>query len=318
MTVPTDPATAPVLMTPPCVGGRGAELMTDTPLVSIVTPSFNQGRYLGDCIASIQRQTYDAVEHLIADGGSTDETLDVLSEAPDNVRWRSEPDRGQADAINKAFADSGGDVVGWLNSDDAYFDRRAIARAVEILRRRPEVDLVYGHAALVGADNEVFQLLWAPTFSARLLRYVNFIVQPTVFIRRSALGERLVDEALEFVVDRELWMRLARQGRGFARLDLVVAIDRHHGFRKSHTIEDVGRREDEKVAATYGVPAGARRVVVPQAFRIASRLLGTRLLRQVYAAPAIDVRRTSAATLLRRQLLTRRRDMPLLAAAGDR
>ena len=305
-------------MTPPRVGGRSAELMTDTPLVSIVTPSFDQGRYLGDCIASVQRQTYDAVEHVIADGGSTDETLDVLSGAPANVRWTSEPDRGQADAINKAFADARGDIIGWLNSDDAYFDRRSIAGAVEILRRRPEVDLVYGHAALVGADSEILQLLWAPPFSARLLRYVNFIVQPTVFIRRSALGETLVDEMLEFVVDRELWMRLSRERRGFARLDLVVAIDRHHGSRKSHTIEDVGKREDDEVAATHGVPAGARRVIVPQAFRIASRLLGTRLLRHVHAAPAIDVRSTHAATLLRRHLLTRRRDMPLLDAAGDR
>ena len=147
---------------------------------------------------------------------------------------------------------------------------------------------------------------------------MNFIIQPSVFIRRSALGEALVDEALEFVVDRELWMRLAREGRSFARLDLVVAIDRHHGSRKSNTIEDVGRREDEKVAETYGVPAGARRVVVPQAFRIVSRLLGTRLLRHVRAAPAIDVRSTPTTTLLRRQLLTRRRDMPLLDATGDR
>jgi glycosyltransferase involved in cell wall biosynthesis len=304
-------------MTPQRVGGRGAELM-DTPLVSIVTPSFDQGRYLGDCIDSIQRQTYDAVEHVIADGGSTDETLNVLAGAPANVRWRSEPDRGQADAINKAFAETRGDIVGWLNSDDAYFDRRAIARAVDILRRRPEVDLVYGHAALVSADNEVLQLLWAPPFSARLLRYVNFIVQPTVFVRRTALGETLVDETLEFVVDRELWMRLSREGRGFARLDLVVAVDRHHGSRKSHTIEDVGRCEDKQIADRHGVPAGALRVVIPQAYRIASRVLGTRLLRQVEAAPAIDVRSMRAATLLRRQLLTRRRDMPLLDEPADR
>ena len=160
--MPTDLTTSPVRMRPTCVGGRGAELMTDTPLVSIVTPSFNQGRYLGACIASIQRQTYEAVDHVIADGGSTDETLDVLSGAPANVRWRSEPDGGQAAAINKAFADTRGDIIGWLNSDDAYFDRRAIARAVEILRRRPEVDLVYGHAALVGADNEILSCCGRP------------------------------------------------------------------------------------------------------------------------------------------------------------
>ena len=296
----------------------GAELMTDTPLVSIVTPSYNQGRYLGDCIGSVERQTYDAIEHVVADGGSTDDTVAVLSAAPAHVRWSSEPDRGQADAINKAYAATEGEIIGWLNSDDAYFDRRAVERAVATLRSRPEVDVVYGHAALVGADNEVLQLLWAPPFSARLLRYVNFIVQPTVVVRRSALGSTLVDETLEFVVDRELWMRLYRQGSGFARVDLVVAIDRHHGARKSHTIEDVGRHEDASVAARYGVPAGARRVIVPRVFRIASRLFGTRLLRQVDDAPAIDVHSAGLRTLLRRQLLTRRRDMPLLDDAGDR
>jgi glycosyltransferase involved in cell wall biosynthesis len=292
--------------------------MADTPFVSIVTPSFNQGRFLDDCIASVQRQTYREVEHVIADGGSTDETLDVLGRAPPHVRWTSEPDRGQADAINKAYAQASGDIVGWLNSDDAYFDRRAIAGAVDVFARRPEVDLVYGHAALVGADNEVLQLLWAPRFSARLFRYANFIVQPTAFVRRSALGETLVDESFDFVVDRELWLRLLHEGRRFERLDLVVAIDRHHGTRKSLTIEDVGRREDDDISSTYGVRVDARRAVVPRGFRIVSRLLGARLLRQVGAAPAIDVRSPGTATLLRRQLFTRRRDMPLLGGAGDR
>ena len=144
----------------------------------------------------------------------------MLSGAPPNVRWTSERDRGQANAINKAFAVARGDS----SAGSTRTTRTSIGGDRACRRdppRRPEVDLVYGHAALVGADNEILQLLWAPRFSARLLRYVNFIVQPTVFIRRSALGETLVDETLEFVVDRELWMRLSRERRGFARLDLV-------------------------------------------------------------------------------------------------
>jgi glycosyltransferase involved in cell wall biosynthesis len=290
--------------------------VTHTPLVSIVTPSFNQGRFIGDCVASVQNQTYTTVEHLICDGGSTDETLDVLRGGPNHVRWTSEPDRGQAQAINKAFGLSRGEIVGWLNSDDAYFDRRAIEGAVEILRRRPQVDVVYGHAALVGADNELLHYLWAPRFRPRLFRYANFIVQPTVFLRRSALGDTLVDEGLEFTVDRELWLRLWREGHGFARLDRVVAIDRHHGTRKSFTMEDVGRREDDELYAAYGVPGGLRRLVVPKAFRLIARLWGTRLLRGAGAATAIDVRFAGTATLLRRQVMTRRRDMPLLHSAN--
>jgi glycosyltransferase involved in cell wall biosynthesis len=294
------------------LGRRCALRAMDTPLVSILTPSFEQGEFIADCIVSVRNQTYVAVEHVICDGGSKDETLDVLRGSPPNVRWTSEPDRGQAHALNKAFSLSSGDVIGWLNSDDAYFDREAIARAVDILRSRPEIDVVYGHAALVGADNDLLHFLWAPRFNAWLFRYANFIVQPTVFVRRDVLGESLVDERLEFTVDRELWLRLCQEGRQFARLDRVVAIDRHHGARKSVAMEDVGRQEDDDLSARYGVPGGLRRAVVPKAFRIAARLWGARLLGRPRRAPAIDIHFVGTLTLLRRQVLTRRRYFPLL------
>jgi len=299
------------------LGRRCALRAMDTPLVSILTPSFEQGEFIADCIVSVRNQTYVAVEHVICDGGSKDETLDVLRGSPPNVRWTSEPDRGQAHALNKAFSLSSGDVIGWLNSDDAYFDREAIARAVDILRSRPEIDVVYGHAALVGADNDLLHFLWAPRFNAWLFRYANFIVQPTVFVRRDVLGESLVDERLEFTVDRELWLRLWQEGRQFARLDRVVAIDRHHGARKSVAMEDVGRQEDYDVSARYGVPGRLRRAVVPKAFRIAARLWGARLLARPRRAPAIDIHFVGTLTLLRRQVLTRRRYFPLLRSGGS-
>jgi glycosyltransferase involved in cell wall biosynthesis len=288
-----------------------------TPLVSILTPSFEQGEYIPDCIASVQNQTYADVEHVVVDGGSTDETLNVLRSAPPNVLWVSEPDRGQAHALNKAFTSSNGSVIGWLNSDDAYFDREAIAGAVDILRCRPDVDLVYGHGALVGADNELLHYLWAPRFSGRLFQYANFILQPTVFIRKSALRAELVDERLEFTVDRELWLRLWREGHRFARIDRVVAIDRHHGARKSVAIEEVGRREDDELCARYGVPRDLRRAVVPKLFRIGGRLWGTRLLRRGNATPAIDIRFAGTPTLVLRQALTPRRRFPLHRRPGS-
>ena len=291
-------------------GDRGADV--DPPLVSVVTPSFNQGRFIADCIASVTNQTYAAVEHVICDGGSSDETLEVLRGAPSHVRWSSEPDRGQAHAINKAFDLSRGEFVGWLNSDDAYYDCSAIEGAVGIFRRRPDVDVVYGHAALVGADNDVLHFMWAPRFFGRLFGYANFVVQPTVFIRRDALRDLLVEEDLDFAVDLELWLRLWREGHRFARLDRVVAIDRHHETRKVYTMEEVGRREIEALYAKYDLRGRLRRSVVSKSFRIVARVWGTRLLRGARENLAFDLRVGGTGTLLRRQVLTPRRSMPLL------
>src|SRR3954467_14632031 len=108
----------------------------DAPLVSIVTPSFNQGRFLGRTIDSVLGQDYPHVEYLVVDGGSTDESLAVLRGYGDRVRWLSEPDRGQSDAINKGLAQSRGDIVAYLNSDDVLWPG-AIRTVVDHLQRRP-------------------------------------------------------------------------------------------------------------------------------------------------------------------------------------
>ena len=122
------------------------------PLVSILTPSLNQGRWLPDTLHSVAAQTYSNIEHIVMDGGSTDGSVDMLRSANPRVRWWSEPDRGQSHALTKGFAVSQGDVIGWLSSDDAYFYRGAVADAVDLFNRYPEVDVLYGHAALVNAD----------------------------------------------------------------------------------------------------------------------------------------------------------------------
>lgn len=292
-------------------------MVTDRPLVSVLTPSFNQGRFLADCIASVQNQTYPHVEHVISDGGSTDETLNILRDAPDTVRWTSGSDAGQANALNKAFARCEGDIIGWINSDDAYFDRAAIEHVVDAMTAAPDLDLVYGHAALVAADNELLHFMWAPPFSGALFRYANFIVQPTVFIRRRALASFLVDDDFHFALDRELWLRLWATGRKFARIDVVVAIDRHHEARKVYTIQEVGELENRRLRATYGLPDGALRPVVSKAFRIAARAWGVRLLGHAHRETAIDVRVPSLRVLARRQLVTPRRLMPPLPSSID-
>ena len=147
--------------------------------------------------------------------------------------WESGPDQGQSDAINKAFARSTGEIIGWLNSDDAYFSSDVVRRVVGLFESDPEVGVVYGHAALVSGDGILLYVLWAPPFARMLPRAYNAIYQPTVFVRRSAIRrDYFVDSALGYSMDRELWLYLSRRNR-FQRLNQILALDRHHLQRKS-------------------------------------------------------------------------------------
>lgn len=282
------------------------------PLVSVLTPSFNHSRWLADNLRSVACQTWPRTEHIVMDGGSTDGTLDTLRNAPENVRWRSEPDRGQSHALNKAFAESSGAIIGWLNSDDAYFSTDAVSSAVRLFESHPEIDVVYGHAALVNGDGLILQMIWVPPFNYRLLRLHNFIIQPCAFIRRSALGDIIADEAYESAMDRELWLRLGLEHR-FARLDRVLAIDRHHLARKTYTRPDLARADAARVAATYQVPRGLWTRVPGKALKIAFRLMGLRLLPQAACPLAFEAQRDSKKRLAIRQIAVVRAAMP----AGD-
>lgn len=271
------------------------------PCVSVLTPSFNQGRWLGDNIASVANQTYPCVEHIVVDGGSTDETVTVLNSAGSRVRWVSEPDRGQSDAINKAFRLSCGEIIGWLNSDDAYFTSDAVETAVREFERRPDAVVVYGHAALVDASGLVLHFIWVPQLSPSLLRVGNFIVQPSVFVRRSALDDVPVDESLDFAMDRDLWLRLAQLGP-FVRVNRVLAIDRHQMNRKVITRRDVGDRERTILGARYDLRTGIRTNMVRKARKLHYRLRGIGLLGSAADSLAFDGYLDSQTRLLLRQL----------------
>jgi glycosyltransferase involved in cell wall biosynthesis len=280
-------------------------------MVSVLTPSYNQGRFVGDCIASVAGQTYPNVEHVICDGGSTDDTLHILGRAPAAVVWESSPDAGQSNAVNKALRRSRGEILGWLNSDDAYFDPRAIEAAVALFAREPDVDVVYGHAALVAADGELIQLMWVPPYQEWLHRRTNFIIQPAAFIRRSAVADTLLDESYDFTMDRELWIRLRRHGSRFARLPLIAAIDRHHSTRKSYTLEEVGDRDRDRLGREHRLPDWRKQTWVSAAHRITARFLGVGLFGKAYGDAAITLQRPPRPTLLRRQVAMRRRSMPI-------
>ncbi|MGD2026720.1 MAG: glycosyltransferase family 2 protein [Anaerolineales bacterium] len=181
-----------------------------SPLVTIVTPSYNQVDYLEQTIASVLGQDYPALEYMVVDGDSTDGSVDIIRKhAEDLAWWVSEPDHGQADAINKGLRRAGGKYVAWLNSDDLYLPG-TIHKAVAELEKDPKLGMVYGDLHSINALGErVNTINYAPYTLEDLLAF--FIIgQPTVFMRRSLLEEvGYLSEAYNYLLDHHLWLRIA-------------------------------------------------------------------------------------------------------------
>jgi glycosyltransferase involved in cell wall biosynthesis len=194
------------------------------PLVSIVTPSLDQAQFIEETIESVRSQDYPRIEHVVVDGGSTDGTLDVLRRHP-TLRWISEPDRGQADAINKGFRMAGGEIFAWLNADDVYVPG-AVSMAVGVLRETG-ADLVYGgHNELDENGGVVREYAARPFDLDVLLNVKNYISQPAAFFTRRAFeAVSGLDPRYHYALDYDLWVKIA------SRFE-VRAIDRTlAGFR---------------------------------------------------------------------------------------
>lgn len=184
----------------------------EKPLVSIITPSFNQSPFIEQTIRSVLEQDYPHIEYIIVDGGSSDGSLDIIKKYAHQLAWWvSEPDRGQTDAINKGFAHAHGQILAWINSDDTY-EAGAVAAAVEVMQGRPEVGLVYGDANFIdGAGRVTGRFPAAQTSYARLRRGYVHIPQQAAFFQAD-LWKKVgpLDPSFFFAMDYDLWVRLAR------------------------------------------------------------------------------------------------------------
>ncbi len=206
------------------------------PVVSIVTPSYNQGRYLEETIRSVLLQGYPSLEYLIVDGGSTDDSVQIIREyEPWLAYWVSEPDRGQSHAINKGWAHATGQVCAWLNSDD-WYQPGTLARPVTTLSRRPGVGLAYGRARICEEDGGPSGRYSGRPFDLEELAWGrNPVAQPSAFLSRATLDEvALLDESLHYVMDLELWLRVATTAQ-VVFADEVWSNFRYHGSSKTMT-----------------------------------------------------------------------------------
>jgi len=183
-----------------------------SPLVSIITPSFNQGNYLEQTILSVLEQDYENIEYIIIDGGSSDNSVEIIQKYADRIAyWVSEKDRGQTDAINKGFGVAHGSILAWLNSDDTY-NPGAVSEAVDYLTTHPDVGLVYGDLNFIDEKGRIVgKFAAAQTDLHRLRRGYVHIPQPAAFFRMAdwqKVGP--LDPSFYFAMDYDLWVRLTK------------------------------------------------------------------------------------------------------------
>ena len=249
-------------------------------LVSIVTPSFNQARYLEQTMRSVLEQDYPRIEYIVIDGASKDGSVDIIRKYENQLaHWVSEKDAGQAEAINKGLSRANGEIVAWLNSDDYYLPG-TVSAAVEVFRANPDVALVYGDMLAVDENGRTTNLMKYTQLSLEDLLCFQIIGQPSVFFRRDALPKAgLLDPSFHFLLDHHLWIRIAAQGK-ILHVPKIWSAARYHAEAKNVAkAAEFGREAFRILAWAKGQPglseilSGVERRARASANRVDARYL---------------------------------------------
>ena len=220
-----------------------AALPTSVPRIAIVTPSYNQARFLSATIDSVLDQNYPKLSYHVQDGGSVDGSVPVLESYGDRISWRSHPDKGQADAINLGFENTDCDIMAYLNSDDVLLPG-TLAYVADFFDRRPDIDVVYGHRVFIDSDGSEIGRAILPAHNDKALLYAGYIPQETMFWRRrvwNKLGG--IDASFQYALDWEFMLRAQADQFKFARARRFIACFRVHDQQKTTSNYDVGRKE---------------------------------------------------------------------------
>lgn len=222
------------------------------PRITIVTPSFNQGHYLEETIRSVLAQGYPNLEYIIIDGGSKDNSVEIIQKYAAHLSyWVSEPDQGQAHAINKGFAYATGEIMGWLNSDDLLLPG-ALCAIGQTFASRPSTTVVYGLRKVIDANSRV-QTRWLRGIPDEFIfRRIDFIPQETVYWSRR-VWERVggLDESFQFALDYEYFLRILEQGYDFHLLPHYIGAFRMYADGKTSAMPEIMHRELPRIYEKY-------------------------------------------------------------------
>ena len=233
--------------------------MAALPKIPIVTPSYNQGQFLEETILSVLNQDYPNLEYMIVDGGSNDDSVEIIKKYADRLAyWVTEPDRGQSHAINKGFRQATGDILAWLNSDDTYLPY-TLQTVGQFFAEHADVDMVYGDQVDIDETGSTFRATRSLDFNKfALLSRAGAISQPTSFYRRRVWEELGgLDESLHLTMDYEFFLRIAFAGYRIVRIPQYLAKFRYHDASKTVVGKTKTNQHNEAMEHIQGRYRGA-------------------------------------------------------------